>query len=57
MIMRCDCLHEYQDSVYGNFSRVHNLNKVKTHVVRTVCGDKKSVSNGESISKESKKKK
>lgn len=57
MIIRCSCLHEYQDSIYGFFNRVHNLDKSKTHAVCTVCSDKKSVNSGESVSKESKKKK
>lgn len=41
-IDKCDCLHDYQDAVYGRGMRVHNVksatNKSEERVSCTVCG-------------------
>lgn len=38
MISKCDCKHDYQDSVYGKNNRVHNQSGKVTEIHCTVCG-------------------
>lgn len=44
VILKCTCVHEYQDSVHGPSRRVHNLMKGGLFAKCTVCGTKRDVS-------------
>jgi hypothetical protein len=54
-IKKCDCTHEYQDSVYGKNNRVFNVFGKNNDKVRcTVCGKEYSA-DGATSSKAKKK--
>ncbi len=39
MILRCTCIHDYQDEKYGKGNRVHNLSgNDSSKAYCTVCG-------------------
>lgn len=54
MILRCNCIHEYQDKKYGLGNRVHNLSGNKPSASCTVCGSKKDIHNSLLKTKENK---
>lgn len=44
MIKECQCVHPYQDSIYGKGKRVHNISQGKSErkiYYCTVCGTRK----------------
>lgn len=45
-IKRCECVHEYQDEVYGKGNRLMNITRNTPTEIKircTVCGREKSV--------------
>ena len=59
MILRCTCVHEFQDEHYGKQMRLHNDCRPQGIILRfrcTVCGDVKQVPGRPSVSDRNKKK-
>lgn len=43
-ISTCNCKSEFQDSKYGKYNRIFNLDQSGTKGTCTVCGSKKQIS-------------
>jgi hypothetical protein len=49
MILHCTCKQDYQDRVYGNGNRVHNVSKDGKKAKCVICGKEKVVKKEEKL--------